>query len=604
MNGPIATVLVTWLLALAASLPAQAAARPNVIFVLADDLGWADLGCYGNRFHRTPNADRLAAEGMRFTQAYSACPVCSPTRAAIMTGRYPARYRLTDWLPGRPDMPSQRLARPDLRQELPLEEVTLAELLASAGYRTASIGKWHLGGAGFEPATQGFTFSTAGDAAGSPPSYFAPYRKNGRSIPGLDAAPSGEYLTDRLFEEAEQFLETSRSEPFFLYLPHYAVHTPLEAKEELIESYRNQLSAGSHGNPIYAAMLESLDQGLGRLMAKLDELKLADNTVVVFTSDNGGLATGEGPNTPSTSNAPLRDGKGHLYEGGIRVPLLIRWPGTVRAGSVCSVPVCSIDHFPTFAELAAVPVTTEIDGASLVPLLKEQSGLARSELYWHYPHYSNQSARPGGAIRSGDWKLIEFFETGRRELFNLKDDPSETSNRAAKEPERAVMLADKLARWRQSVQAQPMLANSDYRPNPPNKDDVIVLHARSADVHGAQLRYEPVTWKNTLGFWIDANDWASWDFTVTTPGTFRLHALQGCGPGSGGSRVEFRVAEQVVPMTVEETKGFQDFIERELGSVTLATPGRYTLTVKVQAKPGPAVMDLRQVRLVPGHAPR
>lgn len=586
-------------LALVAALPVEAASRPNFIVILVDDLGWADLGCYGSRFHRTPNTDRLAAEGMRFTQAYSACPVCSPTRAALMTGRYPARYRLTDWLPGRPDMPSQRLLRPDFRQELALEEVTLAELLATAGYQTGTIGKWHLGGAGFEPTKQGFIFATAGDAAGSPPSYFGPYRKNGRSIPGLVDAPAGEYLTDRLFAEAERFLEGHQREPFLLYLPHYTVHTPLEAKAELVERYRAATPAGSVSNPIYAAMLDSLDQGIGRLLAKLDQLKLADNTVVVFTSDNGGLATGEGPNTPSTSNAPLRDGKGYLYEGGIRVPLLVRWPGKVRAGSVCSVPVCSIDFFPTFAELAGVPVTTETDGASLVPLLEEQGGLARADLYWHYPHYSNQSARPGGAIRSGDWKLIEFFETGRRELFNLKNDPSEGTNLAPRDPERVKVLAEKLARWRESVQAQAMRANPDYRPNPQDKEGAILLHARSADVHGAQLRYEPVTHKNTLGFWIDVNDFASWDFTVTTPGTYRLHALQGCGPGSGGSRVEFRVAEQVVPMTVEETKGFQDFIERELGSVTLAAPGRYTLTVKAQSKPGPAVMDLRQVRLVP-----
>src|SRR5436190_9606689 len=253
--------------------------RPNVVLIVADDLGWADLGCYGSKYHRTPSLDRLAGEGVRFTQGYAACPVCSPTRAALMTGKYPARLHLTDWLPGRPDMPAQRLLRPPLRQELPLEETTLAEILHAAGYTTASIGKWHLGGTGFESRKQGFDHNIAGDAAGTPKSYFAPFALDGNFMPGLDQAPSGEYLTDRLTAEAEKFIDQNRDRPFFLYLPHFAVHTPLSAKKELLRKFEEQPKpALPQNNPIYAAMLESLDESVGRVLRKLDELKLADRT--------------------------------------------------------------------------------------------------------------------------------------------------------------------------------------------------------------------------------------------------------------------------------------------------------------------------------------
>ncbi|MBI3865426.1 MAG: sulfatase-like hydrolase/transferase [Planctomycetia bacterium] len=595
-------LFVAGLFSLAASAARAADERPpNIILIVADDLGWADLNCYGSKYHRTPELDRLAREGMRFTQAYAACPVCSPTRAALMTGKYPARLHLTDWLPGRADQPAQRMLRPPFRQELPLEEVTLAERLRDAGYATAHIGKWHLGGAGFEPQKQGFDINIAGNPAGSTRSYFAPFRRDGQFFPGLDEAPEGEYLTDRLSAEAEKFIEHNRDRPFFLYLPHFAVHTPLQAKPDIVDRYKEQpRPALPQNNPTYAAMLESLDEGVGRVMKKLDDTKIADRTVVIFTSDNGGLATIEGDKTPSTSNAPLREGKGYLYEGGIRVPLLVRWPGSVRAASTCDVPVSSIDLVPTICEIVGrPPEKAQVDGVSVVPLLKQTGPLEPRPLFWHYPHYSNQGGRPGGAIRDGNDKLIEFYDTGRTELFDVQNDSGEGTNLIEKFPEKAAQLAARLRAWRQSVAAQDMRPNPDYHPNPPAKDGSITLAAKSADVHGVMLRFEPLPHKNTLGYWVRPDDWASWEFEATKPGEFRVEILQGCGTGSGGSEVEFAVGEQKLLVTVEDTGGFQKFVRREIGTLKLDQPGRHTLTVKPLKKPGVAVMDLREVKLVP-----
>ncbi|MBX6314651.1 MAG: sulfatase [Isosphaeraceae bacterium] len=460
-------LLFALLLALCADSTATAVEndrRPNIILILADDLGWADLGCYGSTFHETPNLDRLARRGMRFTQGYAACPVCSPTRASILTGRYPARLHLTDWLPGRSDRPSQKLLRPPIRQQLPLEEITIAEALRPRGYVSASIGKWHLGGEPFWPEHQGFDLNRGGTQTGSPPGGYFRFQ-----TPSLSARDDQEYLTDRLTEEAERFIEQNQDRPFFLYLPHYAVHIPLQAKPDLVARFRAKpATGGPQNNPIYAAMLWSLDEGVGRILKKLDDLKLTDRTVVIFTSDNGGLSVKEGPNTPATSNAPLRAGKGYLYEGGIREPWLIAWPGTIAPGSVCEVPVGSIDLYPTILAMAGAQPTPNqvIDGQSLMPLLTGSGDFRREALYWHYPHYSNQGGRPGGAIREGDHKLIEFYEDGHVELYNLKDDPGEQHDLAAQKPELATRLRQRLAAWRESVDAQMMTPNPDYRPTP------------------------------------------------------------------------------------------------------------------------------------------
>lgn len=597
----IATSLTLAILSTQQAPAAETPRVPNIVLIVADDLGWADLGCYGSGFHQTPHLDKMAAEGVRFTHAYAACPVCSPTRAALLTGQYPQRFQLTDWLPGRADQPAQRLRRPAIRQELPLEAVTLAEILKGAGYATGHIGKWHLGGAGFGPLEQGFQTNIGGDQTGTPLSYFAPFERNGRRMPGLEQAPAGEYLTDRYAAEAEKFLEQHRERPFFLYLPHNAVHTPLKAQEELIARFRpaaEKLGVGTQRNPVYAAMLASLDAAVGRVLKKLDELQLADNTVILFTSDNGGLATLEGMPAPATINSPLRDGKGYLYEGGIRVPLLVRWPGKIQP-AVNATAVSSIDLLPTITEFCLGKPPAGVDGVSLVPLLRQTGELAARDLFWHYPHYANQGSRPGAAIRSGQFKLIEYYETGRRELFNVVQDVGESRNLAADQPALVEELAQKLEAWRQQVQAQKMTPNPEYLPNPQADDGTVTLPASRADVYGTMLRFEPLPHKNTLGFWVRPEDWASWEFQVQKPGQFEIEALQGCGTGSGNSEVEFAVGDQKVVMTVQDTGHFQNFVPRVIGTIELKAAGRYTLTVKPLKKPGVAVMDLRQVKLLP-----
>lgn len=573
---------------------------PNVVLILIDDLGWADLGCYGSRFYRTPNIDRLAAEGMRFTQAYAACPVCSPTRAALLTGKYPARLHLTDYIPGE-RMPSKhKLLRPDFLQQLPLEETTIAEVLRAGGYATAAIGKWHLGDDGFEPERQGFDQAVGGGAAGSVRSHFAPYfLRDVRPLPGLDDAPQGEYLCDRLTTAAEEFIDANHERPFFLYLPHYSVHTPLNGKNDLVKKYEAAPKPpGLQRNAIYAAMIESVDDSVGRIMKKLESLHLAENTMVIFTSDNGGLATAEAPNTPSTNNAPLREGKGYLYEGGIRVSLIVKWPAEVKPASTCAAPLASYDLFPTIAEVCGQKIGTAIDGVSIRPLLNGQPAIDRQSLYWHYPHYSPQGGKPGGAIRQGDFKLIEFYEQGRRELFNVVSDVSESTNLIDQDPERASRMAASLAAWRKAVDAHMPEPNPQFVPDSQAANGTITLPAKTADVHGVMIRYEPLPHKDTIGFWVRADDWVSWDFVANSPGEYELEILQGCGDGSGGSQVEFNVAGQSLTTSVAETGGFQKFVPRAIGKIKLAEPGKYMLTVKPRSKPGPAVMDLRQVRLV------
>jgi arylsulfatase A len=422
----------------AAARAEQLSDRPSVVFILADDLGINDLGCYGRKDQDTPNLDRLAAQGVRFTSAY-AQPLCSPTRAALLTGKDPARLHLTTYLPGRPDAPSQKLIHPKINQRLPLEERTLAEVLKDAGYVSACIGKWHLGGAGFGPQDQGFDFVHAGKA---------------NTPPSATEGGKGEY---DLTAQAEKFLTENHNRPFFLYLAHNNPHIPLGAKPELVEKYRGAF------NPTYAAMIRTLDDGVGRVLAKLDQLKLSDRTLVVFMSDNGGLHVPELQGPPSTYNSPFRAGKGFVYEGGIRVPLIVRWPGHITPGRVVSTPVTCMDWMPTLAEVCGGKAPQNIDGVSLAGLLAGKELPARA-LYWHFPHYSNQGGTPGGIVRAGDWKLIEHYEDGRLELFDLSRDPGEKTDLSAREPERARQLRGKLARWRQAVGAQEMSPNPNFDP--------------------------------------------------------------------------------------------------------------------------------------------
>ena len=585
-------------LALLLPVPTFAADKPNVVLIVIDDMGQRDCGCYGSTFFRTPHIDKLATQGMRFTDAYAACPVCSPTRAALLTGKYPARLNLTDWLPGRGDRPDQMLNRPTINQHLPLEEVTLAETLKKAGYFTAHVGKWHLGGDGFGPTDQGFDVNIAGDSTGTPRSYFAPFRRGKAVMPALEDAPEGQYLTDRLAAEAAKLIAGHKEKPFFLYLPHYAVHTPLRAKKDVIAKYPNNYRGGAQSNPVYAAMVESMDDAVGTVMAALDEHGLAENTLLIFTSDNGGLATTEGGPFGATYNGPLQAGKGFLYEGGTRVPFIVRYPGVVKTGTTSDVPVSSVDVFPTVLAACGLTSDAKPDGVSILPVL-EGGTLDRDALYWHYPHYSNQGGMPGSSVRSGDYKLIEFFEDGRRELYNVRKNPSETKNLIADEPAVASELFDKLTAWRDSVGAKMMTPNPQFVPNPQAKNGRVVLRAKTAQVHGIQLRYEPLPHKNTLGYWTRKDDSATWEFTITKPGDFAVEVLQGCGKGSGGADVDVSVGSQTRTFTVEDTGGFQNFKPRTIGTVTIDKPGRHTLTVTPKTKPGVAVMDLRQVTLIP-----
>jgi arylsulfatase A-like enzyme len=421
---------------------------PNIIFILADDLGWAELGCYGNRFNETSNLDKLARDGMRFTQAYAAAPVCSPFRAALMTGQYPVRTGLTDYL------------RPDDPKHLSADYVTLPEMLRSAGYVTGIVGKWHLTGYANHgaketgPNDHGFdevmVSENRGIGAGS---YFFPYHFNKEIQQRL---PDPEYLVDRCNLEAVEFIERHKDKPFFLYLSHYAVHTRLNGKPQLVAKYEAKPDAGKgfqapRNNPHLAAQLESIDQGVGTIRDKLRELGLSDDTIVIFTGDNGG-------EDKVTSNAPLRAGKSTLYEGGIREPLILLWPGVTRPGSVCQTPVCTIDFYPTFAQAAGGrPAPAHVvDGVSLAPVLRSpQAKLDRDTLYWHYPldepHFLG--GRSAGAIRRGDWKLIEFFDTGETELYDLSRDLGERHNLAEDKPDKRRELLDALHAWQRQVGA-------------------------------------------------------------------------------------------------------------------------------------------------------
>ena len=496
---------------------------PNVVFFLVDDLGWRDVGCFGSSFYETPHIDRFAKDSVRFTQAYAACHVCSPTRASIMTGKYPARLHMTDWLPGRREFPFQKLKNAGVRQHLPFQETTLAEALKHHGYTTGHFGKWHLGEDPSGPLAHGFDVQVPRWNKGWPKvGYHAPF-----GFEGLRDSP-GDYLTDRLTDEALKFIEQNQARPFFLYLAHFAVHDPIQGRADLVEKYEEKLKQQSapkgkafilEGNPDaenplsrteldsllqkdayrgfrvlpqrtvkikqhqdnvqFAAMVESMDESLGRVQVTLKKLGLEENTIVIFFSDNGGMSAANfGRPTRvipknkldaafSTSNLPLRGAKGWLYEGGIRVPMLVKWPGRGQRGTACDVPVVSTDFYPSILEMIGRPARPEqhADGTSFASLLKGETQLNREAIYWHFPHYSNHGMQsPGGAVRSGDYKLIEYFENGTLELFNLRTDPGEQHDLIQTEPQTAARLKTMLQEWRTKVSAPMMEPNPDYQP--------------------------------------------------------------------------------------------------------------------------------------------
>ena len=469
-----------WLLALAVvaagCLESDWANQPNVVLIIIDDLGWADVGAYGSTFYETPNIDRLAASGALFTQFYAASSVCSPTRASIMTGKYPARLHLTNWIGG--EQQGKMLPAEYIRQ-LPLEEMTVGEAFKKAGYATGFIGKWHLGEEPYYPEFQGFDVNVAGHAAGQPGSYFFPYeneRLPWSNVPDLEDGKDGEYLTDRLTDEALDFIAANRGQPFLLVLSHYAVHTPLQAKPEASSRFESKATAlpqpstpafvaegpsattkTRQDHPVYAAMVESSDESVGRILDRLEELGLASNTAVVFVSDNGGLSTLSGERTyMPTANLPLRAGKGWLYEGGIRVPLIIHWPGVVDTAVTIAEPTISTDLYATLLAIAGLTPEPQQhqDGLSLAPLLTQSGSIDRVAIYWHFPHYHGSGNVPSAAVRAGDFKLIEWLEDGEFELYNLLDDPGETKNLAEELPGKASELRSLLHGWRESMDAR------------------------------------------------------------------------------------------------------------------------------------------------------
>jgi len=454
---------------LALSAGCQAVAQkpqrpPNIVFILADDLGWRDLGCYGSEYYRTPHLDRLASEGMRFTQAYAACPVCSPTRASIMTGRHPVRTGITDYInPAGRNQPDQwkkptKMMPASYADRLALDEVTIAERLKESGYATFFAGKWHLGVEGWWPTDQGFDVNKGGTQQGGPyggDKYFSPYGN-----PNLEDGPPGEHLPDRLARETVAFMESKRDQPFFAMLSFYSVHTPLMARDDLKSKYserdigREERFGRERSNrvrlvqdhPTYAAMVEAMDLAVGTVLDGLEALGLEEHTAVFFMSDNGGLSTSEGM---PTSNVPLRAGKGWLYEGGIREPMIVKWPGVTRPGSACDTPVISSDFFPTILDIAGLPLAPEVhaDGKSFASLLRGGSPDGERALHWHYPHYSNQGGMPGAAIRKGDFKLIRFYEDNTVELYNIADDLGETEDLSGKKRRKTMSLLVELDTW-------------------------------------------------------------------------------------------------------------------------------------------------------------
>lgn len=629
--------LSVWLIAWILGLPtrtvsgADDSAVPHIVLIVADDLGVFDLGCYGRKDHRTPNLDRLAAEGIRFASGYCGLPICSASRASLMTGKNPARLHLTSYLPGRPDAPSQRLLNAVMEPQLIPSEQTIAEVLKRAGYATGIFGKWHLGGGVSSPKAQGF------DVVFEPP---------GNGDPATDGGKNEYLITDKAIE----FLRSSQGKPCLCYIPHHSPHIMLAETE-------SKVAENAHAwNPLYASSIESLDAAIGRLLKAIDDSPELANTWVIFTSDNGGLHVPEGYRQPVTHNGPYRAGKGYLYEGGLRVPLLMRWPEKIPAGQIIETPVSLMDLLPTVLTAVGVDPARSVgplDGQSILPMLQGASPQPDERLfYWHLPHYTNQGSKPSGAIRKGRWKLVHDYETDAIELFDLDIDVSESMNVASQNKDIAQELKRSLDAWKRSVAAQ------ECQPNPAWDEDLhrtiyidrdstrlrgqtekaidigeawapwreamnraiagrqtklklrdgaIWLEASQGTPHGTRLRYEPETYKNVLGYWTEVEDWAHWDFDCNMDGPAELEVHCGCGGGNGGSEVDIVVTfadgnSQRIPWTVRETGHFQNIVIEDLGIVH-AKPGKGRLEVRPRSKMAAAVVDIRQVVLRPLNPP-
>ncbi len=438
-------------------------AKPNIILILSDDQGWTDAGFMGSKYYETPSLDALASNGMTFTNGYANAPNCAPSRASLLTGLYTPRHGIfTVNSSARGNSAYRKIIPIPNKTILDTSLITIAEVLTSAGYNSISIGKWHLGNDSIGmPESQGFSENIGGNQIGHPKSYFSPYKN-----PNLSDGPEGEYLTDRLTKEALNFIEKNKDHPFFLYLPHFAVHTPIQAKDSLTQIFKNKEAEGKHNNPSYAAMVKSLDESIGSVVNRIEELGLSKNTIIIFMSDNGGLGV-------VTDMEPLRGSKGMLYEGGIRVPFVISWPGKVKASTICNIPVAGTDLFPTIIKLARIkpPKNLTFDGVSLKPILLKGKNIQERPIFWHFPAYLERNkgmntiwrTTPASAIRLGDWKLLEFYEDSKIELYNLKDDPGETKDLSEINPEKKEELYILLDNWRKAVNAPiPVEKNPDF----------------------------------------------------------------------------------------------------------------------------------------------
>ncbi|MDG1356737.1 MAG: sulfatase [Akkermansiaceae bacterium] len=476
--------------------PSKAEQRPNIILFLIDDLSWADLGLTGSKFYETPHLDKLAREGVFFTDAYAANPVCSPTRASILTGKYPSRIGLTNHSGSRGAMGERhKLTPPEVVGNMPAEDITLAEALKSGGYHTAHIGKWHLQahhmkGREHYPEANGFDLNIAGHKMGQPGDYYFPYKSKqhpSTNVPDMEDGIEGDYLTDALTDKAIQYIEDQGEKgqrPFFLNFWYYTVHTPIIPDKSKLKKYTQKakamgllgknmngirehqsVSRGVQSSAAYACMVESMDQNIGRIIATLKKRGMFEDTIIVFLSDNGGLSTGTGPNAP-TSSLPLRAGKAWVYEGGIRSPLIISYPAGIKPGFKVHEPAVSTDIYPTLLDMAGLPLRPEqhIDGISLKPLFNgKKATLGRDALYFHYPHYHHiNTMGPAGAIRMGDYKLIEIFETGKVELYNLREDMGEQKNLVSQQPQRAATMKQMLQDWRKQSGAAMTTSNPGY----------------------------------------------------------------------------------------------------------------------------------------------
>ena len=450
--------------------------RPNVIFILVDDLGWNDLGYSGNTFYETPNIDNLSKESFQFTNAYAASPVCSPTRASIMTGKHPARVNITDWIPGA-DPQNRALLGPKDLHNLPLEEITIAEKLKESGYNTFYVGKWHLGSQGFYPEDNGFDINIGGFEKGSPMGgYYSPYKN-----PKLNDGPKGEYLTDRLTDESIKLIKGhNKNEPFALFLSFYNVHTPIQANKKHINYFNKKISKMTnnevrtkiegdaitrlnHTDPEYASMVYAMDENVGKLIKSLKDSDLYENSLIIFTSDNGGLSTlNRIARIAPTSVYPLRAGKGWLYEGGIRIPQLIKSPGNKENVIVNDI-TASYDLFPTILDFVGIKNNINIDGISLIQILNKQSEIDREDIFWHFPHYHGSLSKPGSAIRSGDWKLVFNYESNNAELFNLKEDPGEINDLSLLFEDKKQILLNKLNNLKNETNANKVSINPNFK---------------------------------------------------------------------------------------------------------------------------------------------